>query len=278
MNRFCREWLNRIVLGACMAIVAGGFLASSAAAQAPEFDASITSPEEEFGHPIGEDYFLATYQQLIPYWQKLSRESERMVLDTIGNSEEGRPQLMAIITDPSNHANLDRYRGIAERLARAEGVTEEQARQLSEDGKAVVWIDGGLHATEVLGAQQLIEIVYHLASRTDAETTRILENVIVLAAHANPDGHDLVANWYMRNDDPLMRTTRGIPVLYEKYAGHDNNRDFFMGNLAETRNMARMHYQVWYPQIIYNHHQTGPQGTIMFATPSGIHPTTISIR
>jgi len=242
-------------------------IASGAAAQEAEFDSRITSPVQEFGHPIGEDYFLATYQQLIGYWEKLSRESDRMVLDTIGYSEEGRPQLMAIITDPANHADLERYRAIAERMARAEGVSESQARELAAEGKAVIWIDGGLHATEVLGAQQLMELVYHLNSRTDAETTRILRDVIVLAAHANPDGHDLVADWYMRHDDPLQRSTRGIPVLYQKYAGHDNNRDFYMGNLAETRNMSRMQYQVWYPQIIFNHHQTGPAGTIVFAPP-----------
>ncbi len=267
MSALLMRHLRRLAIAAVAVSCVTVTWAQMASGQAPEFNSQITSPEQEFGHPIGEDYFLATYQQLIPYWEKLSRESDRMVLDTIGNSEEGRPQLMAIITDPANHAKLEEYRQIAERLARAEGVSEAQARQLAADGKAVIWIDGGLHATEVLGAQQLIELVYHLASRTDAETTRILKDVIVLAAHANPDGHDLVANWYMRHDDPLERTTRGIPVLYEKYAGHDNNRDFYMGNLAETRNMARMHYQVWYPQIIYNHHQTGPAGTIMFAPP-----------
>lgn len=267
MNRHWTDSLGHACRVALIVAIGALWAAPGSDAQEAQFDSRITTPEQEFGQPLGSDYFLANYQQLVPYWQKLSGESDRMVLDTIGFSEEGRPQLMAIITDPANHANLDRYREIAHRLAKAEGVSEAEARQLAAEGKAVVWIDGGLHATEVLGAQQLMELVYHLASRTDAETTRILRDVIVLAAHANPDGHDLVADWYMRHDDPLERTTRGIPVLYEKYAGHDNNRDFFMGNLAETRNMAEMHYRVWFPQIIYNHHQTGPAGTIMFAPP-----------
>ncbi|MCA9737860.1 MAG: peptidase, partial [Gemmatimonadetes bacterium] len=227
----------------------------------------VTSPEQAFGQAIGSDYFLTNYTQLVEYWQTLARESNRMVLDTIGETEEGRPQLMAIITSPENHRNLDRYRTIAQRLARAEGVSEDEARQLAAEGKAIVWIDGGLHATEVLGAQQLIETVYQLVSRDDAETQRFLDDIVILAVHANPDGMELVSNWYNRESDPMQRSTGNIPVLYEKYAGHDNNRDFFMSNLAETTNMNRAMYREWYPQIVYNHHQTGPVGTIMFAPP-----------
>ncbi|MGW8268478.1 MAG: M14 family metallopeptidase [Longimicrobiales bacterium] len=231
----------------------------------------VTSPTEEFGFPIGADYELVNYTKLQAYWQELARESDRMVLDTIGYTEEGRPQLMAIITSPANQANLDRYRDIARRMALAEVGTEEEARALAQEGKAVVWIDGGLHATEVLGAQQLIELVYRLNSAQDPETLRILDDVIVLAVHANPDGMELVSNWYYRTDAlggrPEDRNYDGIPVLYEKYAGHDNNRDFYMGNLAETTNMLRVQYREWFPQIIYNHHQTGPLGTIMFAPP-----------
>jgi hypothetical protein len=227
----------------------------------------VTTPEEHFGHEIGADYVLPNYQQLSAYWETLADESPRMTLQTIGDSQEGRPQLMAIITSPANHRNLDRYRDIAERLARADGLSEDEARALADEGKAVVWIDGGLHATEVLGAQQLMELVYQMVSRDDAETLRFLDDVIILAAHANPDGHDLVADWYMRNDDPMNRSSQGVPVLYQKYAGHDNNRDVYMSNLAETTNMNRILYREWFPQIVYNHHQTGPAGTIMFAPP-----------
>ncbi|MBT3773433.1 MAG: peptidase, partial [Gemmatimonadales bacterium] len=227
----------------------------------------VTTPDEQFGHEIGADYELINYQELHDYWIKLANESDRMILDTIGLTEEGRPHIQAIITSPENHANIDRYREIARMMAKAEGVSEAQARQLAMEGKAVVWIDGGLHATEVLGAQQLTELVYRLNDNTDAETTRILDDVIILATHANPDGHALVANWYMRTEDPLLRTTSGVPVLYNKYAGHDNNRDFYMAALAESQNMNTSMYRTWYPHIVYNHHQTGPQGTVMFAPP-----------
>lgn len=233
--------------------------------------AQITSPEEEFGFPIGTNHELITYAQLQTYWQKVAGQSNRMVLDTIGLTDEGRPQLMAIITSPANHANLERYREISRTMAMAESGDEATARALAAEGKAVVWIDGGLHATEVVGAQQITELVYRLITAEDAETLRFLDDLIILAAHANPDGMDLVSNWFYRTDamggTREDRNTRDVPVLYQKYAGHDNNRDFYMGNLSETTNILRVHYREWFPQIIYNHHQTGPQGTIIFVPP-----------
>jgi len=154
----------------------------------------LTTPREALGFNIGDDYHLATYTQLLAYWQQLARQSPRMELDTIGTTAEGRPQLMAIITSPENLKNLARYRDVAQRLAHAEGLTDDQAHALAAEGKAVVWIDGGLHATEVLGAAQLMELVYEMVSRDDAETIRFLNDVILLALHANPDGMELVSS------------------------------------------------------------------------------------
>ena len=229
--------------------------------------AKLTSPQQHFGHEIGADYVLPDYTQFMAYWQTLARESDRMVLDTIGLSAEGRPQLMAIVTSPANHQRLDRYKEIARRLALADGVSDEEARRLAGEGKAVVWIDGGLHATEVLGAQQLTETVWQLVSGSDPETMRFLDDVIVLAVHANPNGMELVSDWYMRNPERTKRSTAGVPRLYQKYIGHDNNRDFYMVTQPESENMARVLFREWFPQIMYNHHQTGPSGTVLFAPP-----------
>src|SRR4029077_8222747 len=123
------------------------------------------------------------------------------------------------------------------------------------EGKSVVWIDGGLHATEVLGAQQLIELTYQLASGTDEETTRLLHDDIILAVLVNPDGMDLVSDWYNRSPDPLQRSTGQLPVLYNHSAGQDDNRDFYMAALAESTNINKIMYREWFPQIMYNHHQ-----------------------
>jgi hypothetical protein len=241
--------------------------AQESQAQAPASLEALTPPGAILGFDIGDDYHLATYSELVEHWRILADESPRVALEEIGTTAEGRPQYMAIVTSPANHANLERFRDISLRLALAEDVSEEEARALAEEGKAVVWIDGGLHATEVLGAHQLMEIVWQLASRDDAETLRILDDVIVLAVLANPDGMDLVSNWYMRESEPEKRSTSGIPRLYQKYIGHDNNRDFYMVTQPETENMTRVMFHEWFPQIVYNHHQTGPAGTVMFAPP-----------
>ena len=225
----------------------------------------IPSPKEHFGFNIGDDYMLATYTQTEEYFKKLDA-SERVKLVDIGMTEEGRHQYMLIISSPENIKNLERYREISIKLARAEGLNDEEARRLADEGRAVVWIDGGLHATEVVGTHQLIETAWQLASRNDRETLEILDNVIVLLVHANPDGQELVSSWYMQESDPQKRRMN-IPRLYQKYIGHDNNRDFYMLAMRETRNMARQMFIEWIPQILYNHHQSGPAGTVLAGPP-----------
>jgi len=246
---------------------AAGLALLSACVAAPlSAQGRITSPKEFFGFAIGDDYRLATYTQFVDYWKKIDAESDRMIVEEIGKTAEGRPQLMAIVTSPENHRNLAKYKNIAQRLAKGE-LTDAEARQLAAEGKAVVWIDGGLHATEVLGAHQLMETNYRLISSNDPEVLRFLNDCIILMVHANPDGMELVSNWYMRTPEEAKRSTGGIPRLYQKYIGHDNNRDFYMGAQNETINIMRQQYHEWFPHIVYNHHQTGPAGAVLFAPP-----------
>ncbi|MEO5997139.1 MAG: M14 metallopeptidase family protein [Chitinophagaceae bacterium] len=227
---------------------------------------TIPSPKDHFGFNIGDNYKLANYTQTEAYFKKLASASDRCKLVDIGITEEGRHQYMMIVSSPGNIKNLDHYKDISQKLARAENLTDEQAHTLASEGKAIVWVDGGLHATEVVATQQLIEIIYQVVSRKDTETVRLLEGVILLFTHANPDGQELVSDWYMKDVDSLKRKTN-IPRLYEKYIGHDNNRDFFMMNMKESQNMSRQQYIEWMPQIIYNHHQAGPQGSVVAGPP-----------
>src|SRR4051812_31844461 len=227
----------------------------------------VTAPKEQFGFAVGDDYRLVNYTQYTDYLKKLQAQSERMVVTDIGKTEEGRTEFTAIITSPENQRKLPMIKAANRRLALAENLTDEQARALARDSKVVVWIDGGLHATEVLGAQQLIETIYRLNTKSDPETLRILNDVVILCTLINPDGMELVSNWYMREADEKKRSTGGVPRLYQKYIGHDDNRDFYMMNMSESVNANRIMYREWFPAIMYNHHQTGPAGAVLFAPP-----------
>lgn len=221
----------------------------------------VTTPEQFLGHQIGADHFLANYTQLREYWKKLEGESDRLQLATIGTTSYGQQMLMSIISAPANLKKLARYREISGKLARAR-LSDVEAMALAREGKAVVWIDAGMHATESVAAQNILELVYRMVSRTDEETTQILENVILLVVPANPDGMEMVANGYM-----ATKRVGSLPVLYQRYIGHDNNRDFYMANLPETEALNKVLYREWYPQIVYNHHQSAPRGTILFTPP-----------
>src|SRR5690242_12936248 len=166
--------------------VAAALVAAVVAAPAAQ-SSSVTTPKQFFGFNIGDDYQLFNYTQYSEYIRKLEKETNRMKVVEIGKTSEGRPMLMAIITSPENVKKLDHYKDISRRLALAEGLTDDQAHALAKDGKAVVWIDGGLHATEVLGAAQLTEMIYQMVSRTDPETMRFLDDDIVLCTNVNPD-------------------------------------------------------------------------------------------
>jgi hypothetical protein len=131
----------------------------------------------------------------------------------------------------------------------------------------VVFIVGGINSNETLGAQQVGVLVYLLVSRTDPETLGLLDVLIILFVHATPVGHALVAGWYMRNQVPTARTVAGLPRLYHQYIGHDNNRDFFASTQRETENINRTLYHEWMPQLLYNHHQSGPAGTVLWSSP-----------
>jgi hypothetical protein len=244
----------------------GLFLASTLAGLPAAEPPKITPAKDLIGFSIGDDYHMANYTQISTLLKKWDAESDRMTVVSIGKTEEGRDQYMAIITSPANHQKLEHWRDISVKLGRAE-LPEADARKLAKEGKAVVWIDGGLHATETVNSQSLAEMVYQMVSRTDEETMRFLDDVVLLMPVPNPDGVELVANWYMREEDVTKRTYASLPRLYHKYIGHDNNRDSMMNNMKETTNQNRVLFIEWLPQIMHNVHQTGPAGAVIFIPP-----------
>ena len=217
----------------------------------------LTTPESYLGFKPGADFKLATYEQWVGYMELLASETGRMEVRDMGSTSEGRRMKYAIISSEYNIANLEKFRQISERLSLAQDLSPEEAKSLSQEGKAIVWIDAGMHSSEVAPPIQQIQLAYDLVTGTDQRTESIRENTILLLVQANPDGMTIVADWYKK----ILGTpyeSSSLPVLYHKYAGHDNNRDFMVANLVETRNMHHMVGKIWYPEVLYVQHQPAP--------------------
>ncbi|HJS75354.1 MAG TPA: M14 metallopeptidase family protein, partial [Vicinamibacteria bacterium] len=226
----------------------------------------VTSPEKFFGFPLGTDQKLARWDRIVAYYQQLAGESDRIQVIDLGPSTEGNPYLLVIVTSPANLAKLERLREVNLRL-QDPSVSEQELENLIREGRAVVSQSFGLHATEVGGAQTAPQFTYHLLSRNDEETLRILENTILLLFPCfNPDGQIMVADWYQKN---LGTEFEGhdLPWLYHKYVGHDNNRDADFLNMVEAKHTAKVLYRDWKPQAYVDHHQMGSYGARFFVPP-----------
>lgn len=227
----------------------------------------IPMPESVLGHPVGSDFRLATYEQSMEYFRRLDAATDRLELREVGRTSFGRPMHIAFVSSAENLASLERHREIARRLAHPRELGDAEARRLAREGRAIVWIDGGLHATEVAHAQHTIQLAYDLVTGDDdPEIAAILENVILLLwPSINPDGQTMVAEWYRGNLGTPYEVAPA-PFLYQKYIGHDNNRDGYMINMIESRVVTRVARE-WEPQILYNHHQSSPFPTRIWIPP-----------
>jgi len=227
---------------------------------------NVPTPESVLGFKPGADFELATYEQSVDYFQQLAASSDRIMLQTTGRTSEGREWVIALISSPENLRQLEEHRATAQRLAEAGDLSDAEARALSRSGVAIVDVSGGLHATEVAGVQHTIQLGYDLVSSEEPLIAAIRENVItVLWPSLNPDGQTMVADWYASNVGTPYEVAP-MPRLYQKYIGHDNNRDAYMLNMIESRVLSRT-WQTWAPQIIYVHHQSSPFPTRIWLPP-----------
>ncbi|MCC7125768.1 MAG: hypothetical protein IT178_13030 [Acidobacteria bacterium] len=241
-----------------------GFLLAVAA---PGAQSALPSPESVLGYRAGADYQLATYDETVAYFQKLDAASDRMQMMRGGTSTQGRTYWYAAISSAANLKNIDRYREIARRLARPGDMSEAAAAALAREGKVIVHIDGGLHSSEVAGPQHTMQLAYDLLAKADdPKFAPIFDNVILLLwPTINPDGQQLVTEWYRRNVGTPFEVAP-MPWLYQEYVGHDNNRDGYMLNMIESRVMEHA-WRQWEPQIIHVHHQTSPFPTRIWLPP-----------
>jgi hypothetical protein len=227
----------------------------------------IPTPESVLGFRPGADYKLATYDQSLDYFRKLDAATKHVKLVEAGTTSQGRPMYFALVSSADNLGKIDRYREIARRLAHPHGLTDAEAHRLAHDGKAFVHIDGGLHSTEVAGWSHTPQLLYDIVNRAnDPEIKAILDNVVLMLwPTINPDGQQMVAEWYMKNVGTPYELS-GLPKLYQEYVGHDNNRDAYMLNMVESRVLEHT-WRQWEPQIIYVHHQAGPFPTRIWLPP-----------
>jgi len=254
--------------GAPELLTAAALLAAALLAPAqPASAQSVPTPASVLGHEVGADFHLATFEESLDYFEALAAASDRVELIEVGRTSFGRPMVIAMVSSAENLRNPERPREIALEMAHAEGMTDARARDLAREGTAIVWIDGGLHATEVAHGQHTIQLAYDLVTGDDdPEIRAILDDVILLLwPSINPDGQTMVAEWYRSNLGTPFEVS-SMPELYQKYVGHDNNRDGYMINMIESRVSTRVARE-WEPQILYNHHQTSPFPTRIWIPP-----------
>jgi Zinc carboxypeptidase len=228
----------------------------------------ITAPEKFFGFQLGADKKMARWDKIVEYYGALEKQSGgRMKVINMGPTSMGNPFLMVIITSAANLAKLEHLREVNLRLSDPRGLTEAQARALADEGKAVVVQSMSMHATEIGGTQMAPELAYDLLARKDEETRRILDNVIFIEVPCfNPDGEIMVTDWYNKQLGTPYEGTNP-PWLYQKYAGHDNNRDAFQTNIPDSKYMARILFTEWKPEAYVDHHGMGSNGARIFLPP-----------
>jgi hypothetical protein len=236
--------------------------------------APVTSPEEFFGLQMGSDRCIARWDRIVAYFRQLAEESDRAVVIDMGPSTEGNPFLLVVISSSRNLGQLEDLRQINLRLSDPRGLVQDEVEPLVKRGRAVVCQSMSLHATEIGGTQMAPELAYELLVREDEEARRILDNVVFLMIPCfNPDGQIMVADWYKRWLGTEYEGC-GLPWLYHRYAGHDNNRDAFQTNLVESQYMATILFREWKPQVYLDHHHMGSYGARLYVPPycEPIHP------
>jgi len=229
---------------------------------------AVPSPRAVLGFSPGDDRTIADWGQISDYFARLDRASDRVVVQTIGKTTLQRPMIVAFISAPENIRDLAKYKDIQARLADPRRISNSNERDLLiSQGKAVVVISCSIHSTEIVASQMSMQLAYELAHGNDPETIEILRNtILILVPSANPDGVDIVADWYRKTLN-TPREGSEPPELYHHYAGHDDNRDWFMLNLKETQHLTRLFWKEWFPQVVYDIHQQGTSGSRFFVPP-----------
>ncbi len=230
--------------------------------------AQVPSPKSVLGFQPTDDKTIADWTQITNYFGKLDTASDKVVIKEIGKTTLGKPMIVAFISSAENIKNLEKHRQMNAKLANPNSIKDAaDLENILKNGKTIVSISCSIHSNEIVASQMSMNFAFELATATDDGTKEILENtILLLIPSSNPDGIDIVANWYRKT---LNTKSEGSvpPELYHHYAGHDNNRDWFMLNLRETQNITKLYWQEWFPQIVYDVHQMGQTGARFIIPP-----------
>ena len=226
----------------------------------------VTTPAQAFGFEPGTDRKLADWKDLTAYYQKVASQSNRVKYQELGKTMEGRPFVLLTVSSPENLAHLTEYKEIITKLSDPRTTSPEEAKSLIAKGKTVMIITFNIHSTEIASSQTAPLFLYRMATSNDPDVLATLKNVILLMVPSqNPDGEQLVVDWYKKT---LGTPSEGSspPVLYAKYVGHDDNRDWVGLTQLETQHTAKI-INEWHPQILYDLHQQGADAPRLFLPP-----------
>jgi hypothetical protein len=244
--------------------VALALTAVAGAARLPA-QARPPSPTEVLGFRPGTDSLLADWREIGAYLSRLATASPVVRLDTIGRSTLGRPLLLVTVASEANQSRLAQLRGWQTRLADPRLLPAAAEDSLVAAAPAVVLISNAIHSTEIASSQMQLELIWRLAA--EPAWRRLLDSLVVLIVpSANPDGVDTVVGWYRQYRGTPFEAGP-IPWLYHPYAGHDNNRDWFMLTQVETQAISRVLYREWFPAVVWDVHQMGSSGARLFVPP-----------
>jgi hypothetical protein len=246
--------------------------AGRAASSITQRNDAIPAPETVLGFKVGAERKLAKWETFIAYFRRLAATSDRLKFEELGKTTLGRPFVVATISAPENLQQLALYKEQQRKLGdprilKQQGDADALANDLIRTGKTVVVITCSIHSTEVGGTFTATELAYRLTSENSDFIKNILANTIILLVPSlNPDGTDIVAEWYFKT---LGTPSEGTapPELYHHYTGHDNNRDWYAFTQVETQLTVDKILNVWRPQILHDVHQMGATGARFFVPP-----------
>ncbi len=242
------------------------------------YDESIPTPKEIIGHEVGE--WHVTHDKLMFYMQTLAAASDRMTIETRGETFEGRPILLLTVTSPENHSRIDQIQ--KDHLA-----LSENGNMPVDDMPIIVYQGFSIHGNEPSGSNASLAYAYYLAAAQGPEIENKLKDMVILLDPSfNPDGLQRFAYWANTNKSINLNPDKNEREYHEVWPGgrtnhywFDMNRDWLPVQLPESRARIKT-FNKWLPNILTDHHEMGTNSTFFFqpGEPTRVHPLTPEIN